>query len=1347
MSYSWPIGSLNPSWSGAPSYQDPRSNLPGIWGDRLYLGAEGFKVQGSGSPLLSWQGMILASSWDSVGFGRYLSALRPDQYRAPQFAFNVSWVGTDTYSNPIGVFTATWAPIRYVAPIGVKDSDFSSPTLKWSQFVTPSGSDNLWVGENVYALMPWQYPPPQWRMDASWVGKAGYSAPAGLANASWQLPSESTQIAHTGTDYLESGAPTVYNLVQITNPLGIAAQGFGTAELNKSAIALLPAGFSGLGIGATVIYNLRQYLSPISINALDTSTAYVSGGVKNISVAGLGSLAFGNITAVNTKASQTAAPTGIAIPTFTAPGVSPRMLYLSGVAFPGMGAVTVQRNPMPFGFDAALFGQAYIEYKTKTFAPIGIAASDLGYPEVFDPTQKVYPSAPVEVGLFGDARIVNKSAVVQVEGIDALGISAWALVESTRRHLEGAGWNSLAFSVGSITNKSPSLIPSGFDALSSPSATDTGIGFSIRTLYPSGINLSGQGSPELVKTPELLPNGFSGDMGTPTVWPSVRNLDGWGVDTQGIGRATLWFRYRDLALQGYATEGYGKTTASHRNRELLGLGADTMAFGVATFGNLNRSLLPSGIGATFASAHMVGGLRFLRTVGFESTEWGGRIIPEVQSTYPLSFTGSYGMLVLYNRTQLVKPPGFLTVGQQSADRWGTPEIWNLRQYLSMLYDPDSELNPPTWPQWTLIENRNHTMHTSGLNLALIGQPQIDNKARQLLSPGIAAPANDSSFLAAFVAYRVRSFHINGIEPPYISGWETTYNSAAVLALQGISGQVFGSGRIENTRRFFDRIGGIEAGWSGYPMVDFRIRALSIEGRYSIDAPSIPLPETKLYTRYVEPRGTDMSGVGGASLAIHWTLITPRWTLQNLYGSPALRNVTPELYQQGCASEEFGDAFVRLQWRPVEAEGSLIQLFGQFVIAYRNRALYLSGLNAGAFGDKLTVVRTGAPPYSTQYVDLNPVIIAGEVGGVAGEPSGDGYGIKPPQPNQVGLPIINQQIVYVKQESSSDLFGGGRVTANSIRVEPGYWDLLVGAPTISARIRRLIVEKYDYEDSQYQGKPVMSPLTVWAVMEAPPQAIVNHNGARLHYVDGLNRPPGAIFGTPTAMNQHRSIQVSGNNGDEIPWTFANYGLPIFSLRRQYVSPAGFGNFRSGWHSVPGPQSVEQFSSADCLMLGDLSIAPGPYYGPQFVKEEGLDSLAIGNPQVDLWIRSIFPVGDIVMSMGSSLLLDTPYQWQGLRIGPLMPTLPSGYDAASMGEPALSFRIREVDPNGFDAFLCEYQLDQFEQRMRVSRNTVVRPSHRLSPVGIPAFASFASDVRPGVRYIRPDGNADQFRKGAF
>ena len=105
-------------------------------------------------------------------------------------------------------------------------------------------------------------------------------------------------------------------------------------------------------------------------------------------------------------------------------------------------------------------------------------------------------------------------------------------------------------------------------------------------------------------------------------------------------------------------------------------------------------------------------------------------------------------------------------------------------------------------------------------------------------------------------------------------------------------------------------------------------------------------------------------------------------------------------------------------------------------------------------------------------------------------------------------------------------------------------------------------------------------------------------------------------------------------------------------------------------------------------------------------------------------------------------------QGLHVG--RPNLHQqvGFDTARYGNAWISHWVRGLEPEGFDGFASEYDYQNFAQRMRVrnatspwaGRDIITTSGHRSSRVGTPG-------VRPGVHYIRPDGNSDQYRKGAF
>ena len=69
-------------------------------------------------------------------------------------------------------------------------------------------------------------------------------------------------------------------------------------------------------------------------------------------------------------------------------------------------------------------------------------------------------------------------------------------------------------------------------------------------------------------------------------------------------------------------------------------------------------------------------------------------------------------------------------------------------------------------------------------------------------------------------------------------------------------------------------------------------------------------------------------------------------------------------------------------------------------------------------------------------------------------------------------------------------------------------------------------------------------------------------------------------------------------------------------------------------------------------------------------------------------------------------------------------------------------------GWDSFACEYDYQQFNKRMRVRLGTPNGGApRRVSPRGDVHSAVGAPGLRPGTHYIRPDGNSDQYRKGAF
>lgn len=1156
------------------------------------------------------------------------------------------------------------------------------------------------------------------------------------------------EIIAAGFDASVFGSLSAINLNQLVSVNGVLSQAFGSPQIKNWNEQAKPNGFVSTYYGRPFVWNLRQNIYGRSFKSDSYGNAFLLGGVKFVTPNGISWAGTGIPVLVNTTANQYAKPVGIPIVPLSSPAVSPRSLKPFGILGASFGSPRVEFPPRAKGWLSSAFGYPVIEDKTKYVAVDGVSADDqYGYPVVFDPTIKILVSSVIQSGVFGDTAVKNNRFVLNAEGIDSASVSPWATLRNTRRLTYASGWHSLEFGESSVANKTPSIAPAGFDALRLPNAAEIGIGYAVRLIYTSGINKGGIGVATLTKTPEIAPKGIAAPaLGLTTVWHRVRTLEVRGADSYKSGSADVWFRYRFLKLQdrGWNSSAYGLPKLEHEHRTITALGADSLRSGIPYIGLRNRTIEPVSVWETFATGHMVGGLRFLLPVGYVATRFGTRIIPEITQVYAKGFTNTYGLPSLRNKTALVLPES-ITTTKDPVDQWGKARVWNTRQYIEQFYDVDSDLNPPKWSQWTLVENRNKYLTATGNSMLRAGRAVVANAATAIFPAPILALVWAEESNSGMVAFRIRPLKLDSIEPPYFSGWLNIYNDAAVLGFKGFNAESFGVSVVENTRRTF-RFQGFDSAWFGYPMVAYRIRGIEIESRYGIAPPIIREPEVKLYTRYIDAIGYEAYGSGAQSLSIHWTKITPRWTHKDFFGEPRVRNLTPELGAKGRNSEEFGDAFVRLEWRKVVTGETFTQIIPKPIIAYRDRAIRLDGIKSMVFGDKLVVTKTGAPPYSDQFIRLE-----GTQDLNTGEWNNDGFGIWPPgdsvsDKGQVPKPIINQQVLYHISKDPMTKYGSPRITANTIRVEPGLQELSVGEPMVSLKVRLLMVAKFPTEQVYDPSKPRLSPHTIYAPSEGSQQAKYNHPVNKTpgpHPVDAYSHKG---IGSASVTLRHRIIRQSMSQ-DGYGNDMARIGRQTLQNKRHYIKPVSFFTFRSGWHTLPGDQVSEQMPTAVTLKFGSASVAFPPYVGPVTIYQRGFNSAAIGRSLIEFRNRPVYPKGYNAELMGTRKQNDNPYMWQGLRVGELMPTIPNGFASEELGEPWISFRVREVNPDGYDAFICDYDLTAFSKRMKVFRKEVPNNVDHIKPEGFDAFASSASDVKPLAHFIRPDGNSDQYRKGAF
>lgn len=1136
-------------------------------------------------------------------------------------------------------------------------------------------------------------------------------------------------------------SPKIINKTQEVKIIGFLSSSFGLNNIWNFNKEIKLLGFNTQVFGTTLkVYNLRQYLNlnDRGFNAALYGVAYFQGGVKYVAPIGFNTSIFPDPKAINTRADQylNLSNIGIAPLAIPNPNVSPRFIRPSGILDGRYGSPIIYlktRYLSAQGVNTQGFGIQWISHNPRYLTPTPIDTFLSGYPKVLDPTQRVGVTGVNTVisgGVFGDVSIRNTRRFLKAIGFDAHLSGDWSNVESNLRKITHKGFDSLGFGSNSIRNKTPSIAPIGIYAFA---GLDSSVGYRIRTVKPSGFYQPKFGKPALTKTPELKPSGINQNL-FGSAWVSYRTRSvyaGLGRESMLFGGVTAWHYSRKFNPAGIKNDAYGLPRIEHSRRLLLTQGSNQALYGNNTWVSFaKRQVQPNSIVYPNIPIHRVGGTQHINPLGYIATLFGTRIVPESQSIYPQGFINPFGLTVVDLWKKYIKPSGFLTTGQEGGHRFGAHKFWNLRQYIVQFYDGDSGLVPPLWSGWTSVENKNKSIGAIGSNLARMGVHNIENNARLIAFNGL----NALTFGQAMIADRVRYLKLQGMESPYISGWSVIYNAAPVIAQRGFKADTFGLGSVVNTRRYFNRIGNFESLAMGTPMVADRIRTLKFEQRYTIAPPYIPIHRIDLHTRYIEEVGRfdDHQLFGNPSLSIHWNVITPRWTLRDAYGSPTIKNVTPELGTRGRNSEEFGESGIRTQWRELIHLGSETVVWGRSEIAFRDRQFSVSGFTQWAI-PRHSVTKTGVPPYYPQYIWLDAVKIDGK--------QNDGHGISLPK-DQVSVPNVKTNVIFPKGFIAS-LYGSHYTQSNGILVQPGLQELTIGNHFVGLKNRTITVPTMG--DSLLVSKPRLSPWTIYAVMESPSQAQANHEPRDLHFVnsDSGTRLPGEVFGHVRIELKHRKLNVGMGNQSQL-----NSGHKI-ALRKRYINLTDFGfrSQRTGFHVVgPFDQHIVQFDAADGQGFGQ-TLLKIPHTGPYFIKPNGLPSMMMGRPVIDFFNRTVKASGRDHLQMGTRLNGDKPFMWQGLRIGELVPGNYGGFESEVFGKTFISLKVRDLILEGFETFAMEYDYTNFKDRMRVTRKEIPRPKIQINVIGFDATTYGVPNIKPTTQYIRPDGNSDQFRKGAW
>lgn len=1129
-----------------------------------------------------------------------------------------------------------------------------------------------------------------------------------------------------------TGTPSLYNLNIFVPINGFDASLIGLAGVINNTKQLWVGSINSLMCGNPEIYNLKQFAPLQGDEQSSYGIAYVQGGVKWVAPYGVSLLYINSPSVSNTTANQYVYPLGLIRTTvIPEPTITPHTIWAIGVYSSAFGAPLLTATPalQQKGLNHFEAGKTTIWYHTRPLAATGFESYKTGYPKVFDPAQFIQPSAFNRTAVFGDTYAKNVWTFVKAAGaIDSAIVSQWSVVENRDRAYIARGFLSQAFGNQLIKNKSPSIF---FNGLPAPIFYNQAIGYRIRKIAPTGFDRLGLGNPTVIKTPELFPRGYiATQFGTQWVSNRTRYIEQYGRDYSATGTPIAWFRFRYARPKSWQSSVLGAgSTVTHGVREIIGHGFTQQGYGVAWLSRGVRLLEPQSIYKEYPNNHFVGRHQEIKPVGYIATLFGTRIIPEIQGVYPLGFAGVFGQTAAYLQTQHLKPKGYFSTGDQ-AFRWGRQIVQNSVQYIVQDYAGDNGLVPPKWSDWTAIENRDKTIGAIGTAMQRFGYAQVDNNARLIEPQGLIATRFDKSM----IAYRIRYVPLQGIEPPYMSDWLIVHNAARVIKPSGEVQSLFGTAEALKTRRYLDRIGRIESFESGMPMIAYRVRTLEIEKRYSIAPPIIRMPTVDLYTRYIEFNGYETAKYGSPSLSIHFRIITPRWTHNEKSGSPALHNVTPELLTRGHDSQEYGNTSIRTQWRNVYAQGDSTAAIGSLRISDTKQHISVRGFLDSLASQKHVLTQGESAPYSLQYIYLNDENNSN---------NGQGKGI---YQFGAGRPSFNQNVLYHSGHRSSS-FGTAFMWSNNIVVDSGI--AIDGVPKTLIVSNKNNIISLDGQGMYYKmvaGTPRVTPHTIYATTEASEQAQRNNPAiGRLHKVGEVNYGHASSrVGSPFVESTIRTIRPS-------PFYYASvFGRASLDLKTKKVSVNGFRLSRFGLPSIPFTlQTIGLRAGIYGTFFGAVAVTRPPYTGPQYIDLKGVYSTLFGATYADNYVRYLNAHGSASLVMGQSKYPDTPFMWQGLRIGERVPLIIGAGDTSRHGLTWISLRVRELGAEGFNAFRSEYELSNFKEHMTVKNADKRLPSKTtVTATGIePANAIGYQDIKLGQHYIRPDGNSDQFRKGGY
>ena len=782
----------------------------------------------------------------------------------------------------------------------------------------------------------------------------------------------------------------------------------------------------------------------------------------------------------------------------------------------------------------------------------------------------------------------------------------------------------------------------------------------------------------------------------------------------------------------------------------------------------------------FSPYHKVSPTQHVGPEGLDSARYLTRIIPENSMVYQdKGLDTLWGEHAIKNRRKIIRPD------PMSADNLFSHVVFNSRQYIIGTEEEQEQINPLDFGFWGLrAENQNKEISPNWFIGTKWGWADFTLKARVLNDiEGILSQVIGD----AFISHKIRRVKNEPLDSQVFSNWHSLHTNRKVVKTSWFNEETVSTrARVWNNRRYLPRLVGFDTPEYGRPFIDFARRTIEQNSDgflHMIPPPAMPMPSISNSKRYLAPSGLDGNEYGIADFVEHWNIVAPKWDAKDSWKKMGVPDVANHNKNFRIWGWDFGEV------------SSLAHIFNH------NRFLPLDGLNNGGFGThwvsnniryiyaggftQFAISKTGndvwtnrTPPFSPQSIILEFVDKDG-----ARHPESWGYGIDSNKYAWGNTRLRDNAIRLEDKGIDSLKIGSPIIRNNSIKIEVGIHPPLVNYPDVMLKNRVISLEGYFDRNGNYveghgikcenfteDNRPDFSPRTIWVMANAGEQARRNHK-------------PTGVFKSPSEGGEFGKLQVIYNDGkinlnpsrlDDISkYIGGRRGATIFgdnttiTNSRRYIKPKSIHQFRMGWvYFMPYEQEIDldeeganDGRKGDMMTFGRLSIGfPWEYDGNVHI--HGLDGAVWGKNVVANFNQDVKPAGFTHTTMGHSLGYDNPFMWQGLRIGERVPTNFGGMDTQIFGSDTfISYLNRELMIDGFDAFISEPDIRKFSERMIVYRVKDVPPDNRVKhrikrgsfeqtlraqSIGFSPFGNH--DIKNKAQFIRPDGYADQFRKGA-